>query len=744
MTTETWQRVQDIFDRVLEAPPAGRATVLDEACGDDAELRAEVESLLEHESQAGDDFLVSPVSASRRPHAEPDAWADKLLNTKIGRYTLTRLIAAGGMGCVFEAKQDQPARSVALKILRPGLSASSALARFRLEPEVLGRLRHPNIAQVFEAGVHEDERGAVPYFAMELIPEAQSLSDYADAANLAVRQRLELFARVCDAVHHGHQKGIIHRDLKPANILVDSSGEPKVIDFGVARATDSDVAVTTLRTDVGELIGTLQYMSPEQCAADPHELDTRSDVYSLGVVLYELLCGQRPYDLAHTPFPTAARIICERAPARPSTIDRKLRGDLELIVLKALEKDAPRRYQSTAELAADIRRYLNREPIAAKTPTAWTRAVRWVTRHPRWSTLIGCLMVALVVVGATYLSVWLLYARPYKMVVSEDYKAAWLVSLNGNILHEWSAGAGTIASAELVVRPTEFGGDKLALIASSSLANEPLRGSLSAFDIDQDLEQPIWRRRIKDEDVYAVSILRKREFRGRQFNPRIIEVADIFTDANHPGDEVVVTYQHSPYSQCAIRIYNLNGKISLYQIWQDGGVGSCYWMAGADLLIFQGADAKEHWDARGHPEVGSAYPWVVFAIRPKAEQIETDWLREKSGDDPLDPAWYWYIYPPNFRDITDGKHTLNPPNKADPETAVHLWIEVDTELKAGIGWDIDQYGQTVPDSVVRNNEYNCNLDKLPDPNVFKLAPLPPIVATSQPVEDSSGGQDEGP
>jgi tetratricopeptide (TPR) repeat protein/adenosine/AMP kinase len=291
------------------------------------------------------------------------------LPERIGAYRVKRAIASGGMGTVYEAVQEQPRRTVAVKVMKQGISSRSALRRFEYESQILARLRHPGIAQVYEAGMHDDGTGGVPFFAMEYIAGAKTFVEYADSKDLGTRDRLELFISVCEAVHHGHQKGIIHRDLKPANILVDSAGHPKIIDFGVARATDSDLAVTTLQTEVGQLIGTIQYMSPEQIEADPHDIDTRSDVYALGVLLYQLLTGHMPYDLSGTPVFEATRIIHDQQPRRLSGVNRALRGDVETIVLHALAKDRERRYQSAIELSQDIRRYLGSRPIVARPPS---------------------------------------------------------------------------------------------------------------------------------------------------------------------------------------------------------------------------------------------------------------------------------------------------------------------------------------------------------------------------------------
>jgi tetratricopeptide (TPR) repeat protein len=316
---------------------------------------------------------------------------------KVGPCTLRQLIGTGGMGAVYEAVQENPRRTVAIKLMRRGIVSRSALRRFEFESQILARLRHPGIAQVYGAGTHVEEDEETPYFIMEYIPGAEPITEYAARQDLSIKDRMALFRMVCDAVQHGHLKGIVHRDLKPANILISSNGQPKVIDFGVARSTDSDLALTTLQTDVGQILGTLQYMSPEQCAADPNDIDTRSDVYALGVVLHELLTGQMPYDVGAAALHEAVRIIREDSPARLSTIDRRLKGDLETITGKALEKERGRRYQSASALADDIGHWLADEPIKARPPSAIDMLIRFARRHTAAAIAISAVFLTLIV-----------------------------------------------------------------------------------------------------------------------------------------------------------------------------------------------------------------------------------------------------------------------------------------------------------------------------------------------------------
>ena len=328
------------------------------------------------------------ASASDRPKLEteatiadiPPAAPHALLPSTIGKYRILSLIGEGGMGSVYKAEQDSPRRTVALKVIKAGVASGRLLHRFEIEAQILGKLDHPGIATIYEAGTFGEGRGAQPFFAMEFI-EGRELLDYADSKKLGTRERLKLLAKIAEAVQHAHQKGVIHRDLKPGNILVNKDGQVKILDFGVARVTDADIQTATMQTDIGQLIGTLPYMSPEQASGNPDDLDTRSDVYALGVIAYELLTGQMPYDLRQKMIHEAVRVIQHDEPRSLSTVNRTFRGDIEIIVGKALTKEKDRRYQSASALAEDIKRYLHNEPIEARPPSTWYQLSKFSKRN---------------------------------------------------------------------------------------------------------------------------------------------------------------------------------------------------------------------------------------------------------------------------------------------------------------------------------------------------------------------------
>ncbi len=717
MDSALWQRVEELFDAALAQPAGERERFLAETCGGDDDLRAEILSLLEHDGSARGDFMEPGSQIS--DHTAPAIERPSLVGTSVGRYTVTRRIASGGMGTVYEAEQDRPRRTIALKVMSAGVHTKSAPRRFEHEAEILARLQHPHIAQVHDAGTFEDASGAeLPYFAMEFIPDARTLIDYCNEESLGTNDRLELFADVCDAVHYGHQKGIIHRDLKPGNILVDGHGQVKIIDFGIARATDSDVALTSVHTEVGQLLGTIQYMSPEQCHADPLDLDTRSDVYSLGVVLYELVCGTLPYDVRRSAIHVAARVVCEQPPARPSTVDRKLRGDLETIALTALEKDRAKRYQSAADLGRDVRRFLDREPIEAGPPKAWARAVRWVRRHPYASTACGCVVMVAVVAIATSLSIVYANLRPYTTVVTEGNRGAQVVSFAGRVLYAWeSPQKDGIAACQLVRSPTAFDGRPLAVVGFTLCFDGPERGRLHVFDIGRDDDNPEW-----VGEVLTGELPPNVGSTGADFAPTTeMLLADVFH--GNPGQEIIAVFAHASNSLRSVRVYSLEGQV-LYEAWHDGAIAAIYWMPDAGLLVLAGDTATLPGQATLGEAQGVYKPVVVFTLRPELGVRHREPFNAGSQHMPSTVAWYRVLQP------AEACATIRPYSLVAPPTRTFFegsHVAVGLVALGGqnsVSWIIDAEGREVDHPRVVSDAYRVNADELPDYRSLHFGELP--------------------
>jgi serine/threonine protein kinase len=400
-------RTIEIFTEAIQLPLEERTAFLDQACAGDEILRRKIEALLVSSDRAGD-FLEEPPTGAMGAE-KVEAVIGEKPGDQVDRYRLLEQIGEGGCGIVFVAEQEAPVRRrVALKVVKPGMDTKSVIARFEAERQALALMDHPNIAHVFDAGATKSGR---PYFVMELV-DGVKITEYCDRLSLPISERLELFVQVCDAIQHAHQKGIIHRDIKPSNILVTTGSEgrpaPKVIDFGIAKATaGQQLTDRTIFTAVELLIGTPAYMSPEQAALSNMEVDTRTDIYSLGVLLYELLTGTTPFDareLLKAGLDEIRRVVREEEPVRPSTrltvmspadlvnvskhhgaeapkLIREMRGDLDWIVMQALEKDRRRRYATANGLAVDVKRYLSGEAISARPPSATYKLQKSMARN---------------------------------------------------------------------------------------------------------------------------------------------------------------------------------------------------------------------------------------------------------------------------------------------------------------------------------------------------------------------------
>jgi hypothetical protein len=445
MTKSSISREQSLFEAARELrDPTQRNAFLREACGEDSALRVRIENLLSASEQA-DKFFAGCAPALRRiseTHQKTETRSTNLasrttpeekLSSKIGPYKLLQKIGEGGCGVVYMAEQEKAVRRrVALKIIKLGMDTKSVIARFEAERQALAMMDHPNIARVLDAGATETGR---PYFVMELVYGVK-ITEYCDQNRLGTEQRLHLFIQICHAIQHAHQKGIIHRDIKPSNILVtmhDGIPVPKVIDFGIAKATEERLTDKTLFTAYAQFIGTPAYMSPEQVELSGLDVDTRSDIYSLGVLLYELLTGRTPFDakeLLKSGVEEMRRTLREREPYSPSArlhtlggdeltktaIQRHvepprllsdLKGDLDWIVMKALEKDRTRRYETANGLAMDIRRHLGNEPVMARPPSRWYQLQKFARRN-RIVFASATAVAAALLVGTTT-STWLFF-----------------------------------------------------------------------------------------------------------------------------------------------------------------------------------------------------------------------------------------------------------------------------------------------------------------------------------------------
>ncbi len=448
MADEQQKRVSEIFFRVCDLALPERDRVLASMCGDDEVVRQRVLSMLDQGGETNAASLTNIVERGAKDASIGILQSQEPPPTQLGPYRVIKEIGEGGMSVVYEAEQSEPVRRhVALKVIRPGMDTREVIARFESERQALAVMDHPNIAQIFDAGTSDKGR---PYFVMELV-HGVPLTDYCDERQMTVPDRLALFISVCDAIAHAHQKGVVHRDLKPSNILVaehDGNPQVKVIDFGIAKAVDATLSDDPLVTQLGQLVGTPGYMSPEQATARAQDIDTRTDVYSMGVVLYQLLVGVLPHDTRdHTPA-QMRELVREGVTPRPSarltqlgdmrdqsardrntdhsTLRSTLASSLDWVVLKAMEKERTRRYQSIYELKADVRNYLEHRPVLARPPSKSYVLGQFVRRNRRVVAVASVVFVALVA-GIAMASIGLIRATKAERIAQQNERTAYRV-----------------------------------------------------------------------------------------------------------------------------------------------------------------------------------------------------------------------------------------------------------------------------------------------------------------------------
>lgn len=737
MTPEHWKLVSELFDQASRLAEPERSAFLKRRCNQNEALRNEVESLLAH--QRVDDSIFNdspPANFETHERSEFNDW----IGRSIASFRLKRVLSAGGMGVVFLAEQESPKRSVAIKMLHRGLLFGNVRRRFEFEAQILGRLRHPCIADIYEAGCGSltpppDPGPVAPmhFFAMEYIDGGRTLIEFARSEKYSICDRMKLFLRICDGVHHGHQKGVIHRDLKPDNILVTEDEHtdgtrvalPKIIDFGVAKCMNTDIARTTMQTTSGDLIGTLQYMSPEQCGTDALSIDTRTDVYALGMILFELLTERVPYDVSNRTIQSAVRIITETEPQTASHFDKRLRGAPDVIINKALEKDRDHRYGSAAELASDVRRYLDGEPIAASPPSRWRKAASWVGSHPVFTSVIASVLVAAMIIGSAIGTKRYFADVPVAVVPSSDQMTATMFSATGEALADWtSASRFGFCIAEL----ERIGGRNFVILGEGRDIRNPLSGHIRVFDAAKP-GTPLWEDRPSDKDVPEAVLSEDRH--ASDLNPVGHYVADFFPDS--AGHEIAVWFSVSEYSQRCLRIYRLNDGTPLFQVWQDGGIADVHWLSGPQLLVLVVSDEDYKRLPPKGTDVSPQLCPAVVAIRIEAGKLRKAFITREPGSAVENAIWYRYLMIDDLMVKLANAALHAPLVKHDPCCHVRINCTVGAGLHPpAFTCTIDQDGMLVPESMLPGDLYSLmrerDPDSLPDLNTFKLVNEPPEIS----------------
>ncbi len=586
------------------------------------------------------------------------------LPNKIGVYRIHRLIAVGGMAEVYEAIGTS-GEHVALKVVRQFAHGSPIVRRLQREADLLQLLDHPCIARVHEAGDAQiDGQGqVVPFIAMDLVQQSKPIDTYVKDTECSVRDRIHLMYRVSDAIHHAHRRGVIHRDLKPGNILVSHSGDPVIVDFGIgANASNADATMNTIQTLPGQLLGTLQYMSPEQVSGEPASVDLRTDIYSLGLILYKLVTGVTPYSTAGTPLVIATQIVRSAQIPQPKTNGRRVDRDLEAILVKCLAKSASLRYQTAEELRVDLGRWLKGRRVSARSSRRWIGFTQWLGRHPIAATTSACAAMVLVSVGTAVVAVQVVNSYPHSLYVNRSSTSAQIRSLSGRVLFEWTglASMGGNNKTAVMVRASDgVSSERFVVLCmgGGSIRDSSNLRIVSFQNPSVDLwtgpgttsieEFPDYLEREISEETGLPD--KRVEFFGRK-----LAVADVFPEI--PGEELITIEPNRRHFPTAIRVYSLAPLLSgeapqvLYECWHPGHLGSVYWHEESRSLVAVGKNNRLDYSKVSEAHENWRHPAVIFAVQPAIDQIEGNlerprWITEYGSGAPRGPIWYEVLTP---------------------------------------------------------------------------------------------------
>ncbi|MGD9688324.1 MAG: serine/threonine protein kinase [Phycisphaerales bacterium] len=573
--------------------------------------------------------------------AEPTPGASEG-HPSIANFVISRRIGQGSGGVVYEGYRIGSDRRLAIKVLSKAFTQGEKATRAWRELDMLSQIHHPSVPMVIDFGVHEGHL----FIATEFIA-GDTLDEACSKNNLGLTDRVALLAHVADGVQALHERGVIHRDLKPGNIMVTPSGDPVIVDLGVAALIAAD-PVDTLSVD-GMPLGSPAFMAPEQARGDRSQISIRSDIFALGATAYLLLTGSTPHAMDGT-LHAAIRRVAEEPARDPRLLDPNLPKRVAAILLKACDLNPARRYASAAGFAADLRRWLAGEPVEAVAPTAWERCTRWLGRHPILATAAACLSLLLASILALVGSVWWLNQQPYRLTLTSDGSEARLVSRTGAIIDSWAASPsyGVFAFAAMVDRPKAFGGGRIGLLAvppGGDQRAEP--GNLVAIDPFKPV-RVLW-----STASWPIRVPPPYDRPDDSFRVFYVLLAEVFSEV--PGQELIVIHKHHHFGQYAIRIYDLAGKVR-YEAWHHGHLETLGWLPADDILVVGGVSNAHDQAARApaHANIASRWEYVVFGLRPQLD-ARLHWINRNSAhpESSARPTWYKRFDPPSVADLFD-------------------------------------------------------------------------------------------